>query len=368
MSGPIMASERQPSSELRSQRGPWQGESFGSFLSAVVRAGVTGNADVDKRLLEARASGLQEGVSSEGGFLVGEDYSNALVKSIFETGKLAKLCQRFTITKPSNTLNLSVFNESSRETGSRLGGVRGYWLEEAGTKQDTKPDFGELKLVLKKLVGLTYVTDEILEDVPTLERIVRQGFADEFGFLLDDAIVNGTGSGMPLGILNSPSLVTVSKETGQAAATIQSENLLKMWSRCLNPENAYWLCNRDILPQLYSMGITIGVGGAPIFMPAGGISGQPFNTILGRPVITIEQASTLGAKGDITLADLSGFILADKGGVQSASSIHVKFTTDETALRFVYRVDGQPMLSSAITPASGSGNTLSHFVTLQARG
>ena len=37
--------------------------------------------------------------------------------------------------------------------------------------------------------------------------------------------------------------------------------------------------------------------------------------------------------GDIILADLSQYILIDKGGLQSASSIHFKFTTDETAFR-----------------------------------
>ncbi|NIO06966.1 MAG: phage major capsid protein, partial [Deltaproteobacteria bacterium] len=205
------------------------------------------------------------------------------------------------------TLKLNAFNETSRATGSRLGGVQGYWAAEAGEKTASKPDFRQLVLELKKMVGLVYATDELLADAAALERVIRQGFADEFGFMLDDAIVNGTGAGRPLGILNSPCLVTVNKETGQAAATIQVENLLKMWARCTNPEKAHWLVNRDIIPQLYTMGITVGTGGSPIFMPAGGISGQPFNTILGRPVIAIEQAATLGTVGDIILADLSAY-------------------------------------------------------------
>ena len=40
-------------------------------------------------------------------------------------------------------------------------------------------------------------------------------FAEEFGFKIDDVILNGTGSGQPLGILNSPALVTVEKKTGR---------------------------------------------------------------------------------------------------------------------------------------------------------
>jgi HK97 family phage major capsid protein len=127
-----------------------------------------------------------------------------------------------------------------------------------------------------------------------------------------------------------------------------------------------WLVNQDTLPQLYTMSLAVGTGGSPIFMPAGGLSGSPFNTILGRPVLPIEQCATLGTVGDIIFADLSGYILAEKGGLQSDMSIHVKFDTDESVFRFVMRLDGQPERASALTPYKGS-NTLSHFVTLATR-
>jgi HK97 family phage major capsid protein len=86
----------------------------------------------------------------------------------------------------------------------------------------------------------------------------------------------------------------------------------------------------------------------------------------GRPVITIEQCAALGDAGDIILADFGEYMLADKGGVQMASSMHVMFTTDEMVFRFIYRVDGQPIWNSALTPFKGAG-TLSPFVTLAAR-
>jgi HK97 family phage major capsid protein len=66
------------------------------------------------------------------------------------------------------------------------------------------------------------------------------------------------------------------------------------------------------------------------------------------------------------LADFSQYLLADKGGMQTASSTHVKFLYDETAFRITYRVDGQPVRGSAITPFKGS-KSLSSFVTLAAR-
>jgi HK97 family phage major capsid protein len=224
-----------------------------------------------------------------------------------------------------------------------------------------------MNLKLKKLIGLCYATDELLEDVSALTNILKKGFADEFSFLIDDSLIRGTGAGQPLGILNSSALVTVSKETGQAASTLQVENILKMYARMLNPSNAVWLIHQTTIPQLYTMGIVVGTGGAPIFMPAGSIAGVPYNTILGRPVIEIEQCEAIGTKGDIFFANFTdGYVLSDKGGTQFAQSIHVRFVYDETTFRWVYRIDGQPVLASKITPYKGSDD-LSHFVTLEAR-
>ena len=51
-------------------------------------------------------------------------------------------------------------------------------------------------------------------DAAALESVVREGFASEFGFQVDNAIINGSGSGQPLGILNSGSRVTVEQRNG----------------------------------------------------------------------------------------------------------------------------------------------------------
>jgi HK97 family phage major capsid protein len=145
--------------------------------------------------------------------------------------------------------------------------------------------------------------------------------------------------------------------------------VIKMYSRMFPTSlaRAEWYINANIIPQLFTMSLSIGTGGIPVFMPAGGISGQPYNTLFGRPVIAIEQAATLGDAGDIIFADLAGgYILAEKGGIQSDMSIHVRFLYDESVFRFVLRVDGQPVRAASLTPYKGSDN-LSHFIVTAAR-
>jgi HK97 family phage major capsid protein len=97
------------------------------------------------------------------------------------------------------------------------------------------------------------------------------------------------------------------------------------------------------------------------------MSNSPYNTLLGRPIIPIEQAATLGTVGDIIFADLSGgYLLAEKGGIASDMSVHVRFVYDESTFRFVMRVDGQPVRAAALTPYKGS-ETQSHFIVLATR-
>ena len=102
-----------------------------------------------------------------------------------------------------------------------------------------------------------------------------------------------------------------------------------------------------------------------MFMPAGGLSGLPYSTLLGRPYFDTEYNPALGALGDLMLVSPSQYQMIEKsGGIQSASSIHVYFTTDESAFRFVYRVDGAPTWNSTLTLKDS--NTVSPFVGLAA--
>lgn len=347
-------------------------EKFGSLgqqLAAVVRAGSPGG-NVDPRLFTAAAaSGMNETVPSDGGFLVQQEFANILLEETIKTGILAPKCRQQPISGNANGIKINGVDETSR-VSSRFGGIVGYWASEAEEKTKSKPKFRQIELSLKKLIGLCYATDELLQDAVALEAFIRQAFPSEFGFLVDDAIVNGTGAGQPLGILNAGSLVTVAKEAGQVADTILAENVIKMSSRLFASSfpNAAWYVNQMCMPQLYTMSIAVGTGGQLVFIPPGGLSAAPYGMLLGRPVIPIEQCAALGDVGDIILADLNGYILAQKGGIQSDMSIHVRFVYDESVFRFVLRIDGQPVRASALTPYKGGATaTQSHFVALAAR-
>ena len=317
----------------------------------------------DERLSTRAALGANETTPSDGGFLVQQDFVTELLKRTYETGILASKVKKIPISSNANGLKINAVDEESRANGSRWGGIQTYWEGEAEELTASKPKFRQMELSLKKLTGLCYATDELLQDAAALESVIRQAFAEEFGFKIDDSILFGTGEGEPLGILNSGAIVQVAKEKDQTAI-ITVNNLITMWNRlwARSRANAVWYINQELEPYLY----TLTVGDKPVYIPAGGLSQKPYGTLFGRPVVPLEQCSAAGEVGDIILADVGQYLLIDKGGMKAASSIHVRFLYDENVFRFIYRVDGKPIWNKPLTPYKGSAS-VSPFVTLAKR-
>ena len=343
--------------------------SLGEQLSAVIQAGKPGGR-LDPRLYNAAASGLNETVPSDGGFLVQTDFANRLFENLFDSGLVAGKCERIPIGPNSNGIVLNGFDETSRAS-STAGGIIVYHADEASEKTESKPKFRRVELNLKKLIGLCFLTDELMMDAGAMDVRVSNAFESAFNFQIQDDIINGTGAGMALGILNAGCLVSVAKATGQTAATVQAENIVKMYSRRFASltGNYEWYYNQNIEPQLYTMSLSVGTGGIPLYMPPGGLSDAPHGRIMGLPAHAIEQCATLGTVGDIIFADFKdGYIMAEKGGLRSDMSIHVRFVYDESCLRFVLRMDGQPWRASELTPYKGGATaTQSHFIALASR-
>ncbi|WP_446898836.1 phage major capsid protein [Clostridium sp. LBM24168] len=355
---PIYAKPKDPNEKK------WKG-GMGEFLQAVAKASSPGGIMDNRLIYQNSASGLNESVSSEGGFMLENDFIQEMFDVMMSESQVANRIRMIPIGANTNRLRTLGIDETSRANGSRWGGVQAYWIAEAETVTKSKPKFREIDMALQKLLALCYVTDDLLQDATALEAIVKQAYADEMSFKIDDAIINGSGVGMPLGVLNSDALVTVAKEKDQAAGTIKYENILKMWSSvpARLRANAVWYINQEIEPQLYTMALNIGTGGAPVFLPSGGASSSQYSTLLNRPIIPIEQCSPLGKKGDIILVDPTQYIGIDKKAPTADVSIHVRFLYDEQVFRFIYKFNGAPYRSKPITPYKGA-SSLSPFVTL----
>jgi HK97 family phage major capsid protein len=341
--------------------------SLGEQLQAIFTHYASKGTSTDGRLVRA-PTGAGEVDPTGGGFLVQVDFAATIFMLAHDMGEILSRVNMIPISANSNGLKVPGVDETSRATGSRWGGVSSAWAAEGVAGTESRPKFRLVEFDLKKLISKMTVTDELLQDTTALTSIAATAFSEEVMFMTEDAIWEGTGAGQPLGVLSSPALVTVAKETGQAAGTIVKENIDKMWARCWarSRKNAVWTYNQDAEPQFGALSQVTGTGGMPVFLPPGGLSASPNGTLMGRPMVATEYNAALGTVGDIGLVDFSQYTVVDKNGVQIATSMHVAFDTDEMRFRVTYRVDGKPMWHSAITPFKGS-LTKSPFIALAAR-
>lgn len=309
-----------------------------------------------------KASGMNSVIDDEGGFLVPTEFRNQLMAKTLDQANIAS--KAMSIPVNGNSIDIPVIKETSR-TSSVFGGVIVYRPAEGDTITSSKPQFGLVNLKLKKLAAMVYSSSEMLEDSPmSVARLIDTLVPQALGFQIDDDILNGSGVNMSLGLYNAPALVSVSKESAQLADTIVLDNVIKMRSRMHSyaRSSAEWFAHPDTEPFLMKLAYDIGSGGelARLYNLEAG-------TLAGRPITFTEHCKALGDKGDIYFANMQAYLLAQKAtGMRADVSMHVKFSTDEQAFRFIMRYDGQPWEQSSLTLKRGS-KARSSFITLAER-
>lgn len=355
-------SDPKGSDEYR-KRGAFKG--FGHFLQEVRRAAYGRESEAFGQWRHACKAGLglNEGNDSEGGAMVPTDFfAELLAITHREAAVLSRTTQ---IPVNGGAVYIPAINESSRVNGSRYGGVSVTWLGEGGTIPSTKPSTRNVKLEPKKLAAVVYATEELLEDAALpVEALVNTIVGKELAYAIDDAIINGTGAGQPLGIMASACKVALAART--TANHVKYEDVVGMYARlhAASRGNAVWLINQAVMTDLMTMPFNAAAATpVPVWLPPGGASDSPYGRLFGAPVIEIEQCAPLGTTGDIIYGDFSQYLVAQKSGIRADASMHVQFLTDQMAYRFITRVDGQPWWNTTLTPAKGSA-TQSPFVVL----
>lgn len=352
-------------------RARWGFANMGEFCRAV-KNGVLQPSQMDQRLIQNASMSTygNEGVGADGGFAVPPEWSSAIMQAVSGEDSLLSLTDQQRVSGNSIT-----FPTDETTAWQTTGGILGYWDSESAAITQSKPSLKDVTVKLNRLTALVPMTEELLEDAPAMSAYVTRKAGEKLAFKVNDAIINGTGVGQPLGIMTAPCTVSQAKVTSQVAATFHADNAAAMMARL--PAGSFgrsvWLINQDVVPQILKMGfaITTAAGGASgagaMYLPPNGLAtSSPYGSLLGRPIIVTEACATLGTVGDVILADMTKYLTVVKGAMKADTSIHLWFDQNAVAFRFVMRMNGQPWLSAAIARKNGS-NTLSHFITLATR-
>lgn len=344
--------------------------SLGEYFVSVYKAGK--DKVFDKRLTyftEDGVSGkkdLNEGIGSDGGFLVPTEFRNTLLAVMTENNIIRN---RATVIPMSRReLQIPVLDQTGTTEGvpHMFGGINVFWQAEASEKTQSEPNFRQINLVAHKLVGYTRASDELLADsAVSLQAFLtgRMGFAGAISWAEDYSFFNGNGVGQPLGVLNSD--VTLSVPRTEQGDVIY-EDLLNMQAKFYSPTNrGVWIASQSLKAKL--MGLN-GPAGFPQYLWGDATNGQP-STLLGYPIIfTLDQLprNTATSEGDLMLADFSYYLIGDRQNTTIESTIYDRWRYDQTSWRAVHRVDGQAWLSAPITSVDGT-TQVSPFVVLGAK-
>lgn len=341
-------------------------KSHADFLNDVMKVGKGAAESENLKLCKAVGSDEQNTFSNpDGGFLVPAGFLNETMMSdpFAIQSNTGSMTRRIPMASQIVNVNARV---DKNHSSSVTGGLQVYRRKEADSVTSSKMQFEQVELKAESLAGIAYATDEILMASPvSFMSLISSGFAEEYQSKLNDERIRGTGVGEYLGVLNSPALVTIAKESEQSADTINVANVRKMRAQIWGYGNSAWHINQDCYTQIAALG-EVAASGSNTSIFQGALSADIPDMLLGRPIIWDENCSTLGDLGDIMLINWREYLEGTYGGATFSESVHVRFVNHETAFKFNVYNAGAPWWRTAVTPKN-SASTLSPFVSLAAR-
>jgi HK97 family phage major capsid protein len=234
---------------------------------------------------------LQEGVDADGGYLVPEEYDRRLIQTLSEENIMRRLGNVIT-TSGEHKINIAATKPAAA------------WIEEGGALQFSDATFAQILLDAHKLHVAIKVTEELLYDSAfNLESYIIEQFGKALANAEEDAFLNGTGVGQPLGLFAD---VGGGHVAGTLSAALKADDVLGLIYDLKRPyrKNASFIMNDKTVAQIRKFKDN---NGAYIWQPSYQ-AGEP-DRILGYSVHTSEYVP----ENAIAFGDYSYYNIGDRG-------------------------------------------------------
>jgi HK97 family phage major capsid protein len=350
----LVSAERRPLSNSRSYRGMFYGNEQaglddGGFKSINEFFGAIASQRHDPRLDECQKRTQQITVGSEGGFAAPDFHGGWLLDNSLSKEIIRNLAMVVPLKGASNTY---VMWDNQTQNNSVFGGFSGEWLAEGQEASIETAKIRSVNFTPHKLGIFAEITREAMQDTLDLGGQLTAALVRSISYLLDEAFIAGNGAGRPLGIINSPSRIDVTRATPN---TISYADLYGMFA-ALHPsaENAVWLASLSTLPQLLTLK---DASNNLIFLPASfqGISAPLPGSIFGKKLIFTDKLPVLGNRADLVLCDPSvGYLVGMRSELIVQSSNSPGFLRDVETFRILLRADAASTFSKPITMRDGN--------------
>lgn len=310
-------------------------------IFADIRAANKGNQEAKARLthgftgLNGEGKAMTEGVDAQGGYLVRPQVERQLVQARELDNVLRGLCSKLNIT--TNSIQLDQLGLTT---------TAGWVAELAQKPEATAMTLATVTANIFAAAGLATISNQLLADSnPSVDGLAVNDLAKRLVALEEAAFIAGTGTGQPLGILNTP---------GIGATALTATDVLSLLDAILDSiakvETSHGAPSAILMhPRTWTRILkSRDAQGAFYIDPAGGPqdprTGQrgPVKSLWGYPVVTSNRMPTnLGAgtnESRVIVADFREALILDRQGITVDESAHVYFTSNQTVFRAEQRV------------------------------
>lgn len=276
---------------------------------------------------------------SEGGFLIGEQYSDEIIPLLLSKTVVMELGARL-VPMPGGNLNLPKLT----------GGATSYYVGENQDASKSQQTFGNVKLSSKKLVTLVPVSNDLIRNASyAADVMVRDDMVNQMKLKIDYVSMYGDGTAYtPVGIKKSVSTANITTATG--ASTLTADVVGAMVGTLMNTNvpmlSVGWIFNSKIWSALYNLKTTTNQYIYRDEMRKGTLEGFKFGI---SNQITTANSTAGSTYFDIFFGDFSEFLFGDEMAFEfmasreaswyDGSSYQSAFTQDQTVLKITAKHD-----------------------------
>jgi HK97 family phage major capsid protein len=219
---------------------------------------------------------------------------------------------------------------------NEVGGVSFQWLDEGAQKPETEPQFEQLQISTHELAGYTEISERLLSRSSiNLENLLAELFRGAMVYTLDNAIIQGTGVGMPLGIINTAGINLVARNTAGQVVYNDLVNL-KHAVKAVHRGGASYTLEDSVEAGLELQTDTLG---RPLFNAS--VANGPYDRLVGYPYTVATNCPALGTSGDIVYGNLRQYVMVMEEEITLARSEHAQFRRNRIAYKVFTVVGGR---------------------------
>jgi len=276
---------------------------------------------------------------SEGGFLIGEQYSSEIIPLLLSKTAVMELGARH-IPMPNGNLNLPKLT----------GGATSYYVGENQNATKSQQAFGNVKLSSKKLVTLVPVSNDLIRSSSyQADMMIRDDMINQMKLKIDYTSMYGDGTAYtPIGIKNSVATANIATATGVTTLTadIPGTMIGELMNANVPMLSTGWMFNSKIWSTFYNLKTTTNQYIYRDEMNRGTLNGFPFRV---SNQITTANSTAGTTYFDIFLGDFSEFMFGDEmtfnfeasteASWYDGSSLQSAFSLDQTILKVTGKHD-----------------------------